>query len=139
MISDLDSQILFWVLFAESSRPPSMSTRDGDCSGSQNISATPWRKTLAWSRVVATYQNTEITTIFLVYHCSCFLLHIFPCPFLSFSSSILQRKRERGGERGRVKTRNKWTVIFIFSKDLCQPILDFKWFHFQSKMNHSKL
>lgn len=100
-ISDLDSRILFWVLFAESSQPPSMSTRDGDCSGSQNISATPWRKTLAWSRVVATYQNTEITTIFLVYHCSCFLLHIFSCPFLSFSSSILQRERERKRERGR--------------------------------------
>lgn len=106
LISDLDSRILFWVLFAESSQPPLMSTRDGDCSGSQNISATPWRKTLAWSREVATYQNTEITT---VYHRSCFLLHIFPSLFLSFSSSILQREgeRERGGgrERGTAKVR----------------------------------
>lgn len=117
LISYLDSRILFWVLFAESSQPPSMSTRDGDCSGSQNISATPWRKTLAWSRVVATYQNTEITTIFLVYHCSCFLLHIFPCPFLSFSSSILQREREREGEigGGGKQEINELLYLYLFS------------------------
>lgn len=139
MISDLDSRILFWVLFAESSQPPSMSTRDGDCSGSQNISATPWRKTLAWSRVVATYQNTEITTIFL----SIPLFLLSPSHFpLSFSLFLFlyftEKERERGRE-GEGENKKKWTVIFIFSKDLCQPILDFKWFHFQSKMNHSKL
>lgn len=99
LICYLGSQIPFWVLFAESSQPPSMSTRDGDYSVSQNISATPWRKTLAWSRVAATYQNTEITTIFLVYHRSCFLLHIFPCIFLSLFLYFTERKRERGGGR----------------------------------------
>lgn len=100
LICYLGSQIPFWVLFAESSQPPSMSTRDGDYSVSQNISATPWRKTLAWSRVAATYQNTEITTIFLVYHRSCFLLHIFPLSFSLFLFLYFtERKRERGGGR----------------------------------------
>lgn len=116
LISDLDSRILFWVLFAESSQPPSMSTRDGDCSGSQNISATPWRKTLAWSRVVATYQNTEITTIFLVYHCSWFLLHIFPCPFLSFSSVYFtEREKERKIGGGWKQEINELLYLYLFS------------------------